>query len=86
MGLSSSLGSIERLVDSSSTPIGLPELIGHADGFELQKFHETCEAGSAGREAAAEGAVSKAAVAGPTSFVHRWRGFGPGAGIGESRK
>lgn len=77
MGLSSNLESFERFVDTSSTPstpIGLPELVRCADGFELQKFHETCEAGSAGGEIAAEGTISEAAVAGPTSnFVHRRR-------------
>ena len=77
MGLSNLWG-FEHFVDTSSTPIGLPELVRCADGFELQKFHETCEAGSAGGEAA-EGAIAEAAVAGPTlNCVHRkqrfWRG------------
>ena len=34
MGLSSNVGSIERLVDTSSAPFGMPELIRHADRFE----------------------------------------------------
>ena len=82
MGLSNGVRNIERLVNTSSTPFGTSKLMRHVDGFELQKFHETCKTGSAGREAAAEGAVSKAAVAGPptSNCVHRWLGKGGGWG------
>ena len=34
MGLGN-IGSLERLIDTSSTPFGMSELIGRADRFEL---------------------------------------------------